>query len=215
MMGYAERANAELRTSLLGLCAVVDVQHAFQPAKPKDRGSVFTLASGAHVLEAQASATYAAAIAHWLTARGARVLTNEPANGLLVGPYWTRNRAANAWGAHAYLACHVNAGGGDYCRAEYMVGSKGDALARAVGSAIVAGGFPVSRTPQATPISRGMRGAVCIEAVDRFRAAVILEPFFGDNPRHQAMLETAQLELLGATIGLGVASWWKRAAPAA
>ena len=40
-------------------------------------------------------------------------------------------------------------------------------------------------------------------------AALVVEPFFGDNPRHQAQLTTAAgLASVGEMIGQGVASWW-------
>ena len=211
-MGYAENANAALRSSLAGLVAVLDVQHLYQPARPRDRGALFTLLDGSHVYETQASTAYAASAGAWLASRGAHVLTNDPVHGILVGPYWTRNRAAAAIHPHAYLACHVNAGGGDYFLAEYMLGSPGAALGAALGSAVQAA-FPEIRGAKCNPLQRGQRGAICIEAVAHPTVGVVLEPFFGDRMRMQGIFEPAALARLGAAIGEGLATWWARTRP--
>lgn len=213
-VGYADRSNTALRSSLAGLVVVLDVQHLYQPAKPKDRGALFTLLDGSHVYETQASTAYAGHAGAWLASRGARVITNDPAHGILVGPYWTRNRAAAAAGAHAYLACHVNAGGGDYFLAEYMLGTNGAALGTAIGSTVRTA-FPVIHGAKLNPLQRGQRGAVCIEAVDAKVAAIVLEPFFGDRALHEDIFDPEALARLGAAVGEGVAAWWMGIRPAA
>lgn len=209
-VGYAERASATYRTSLAGLKVAVDVQHLYQEDKPQDRGATFFLLDGSHVCEAGLATIYAASIGHALAGRGAQVLTNDPAHGIMVGHYWTRNRAANAWGAQLYLACHVNAGGGDYGLAEYMVGTSGSAVGAAIGSQVRAD-FPALSGFRMGPILRGQRGTVCIEAVDRWRAALLLEPFFGDSTRLEPMLAMPELVRLGVSIADGIAAWYKRA----
>lgn len=206
-MGWAERANAALRASLAGLKVAVDVQHIYRPAKPGDHGSLYVLANGGKVWEASAATTYATSLVHTLTDRGAAVLTNDPARGVLVGPYSRRNQEASTWAAHLYLACHVNAGGGAYCLTEYMVGTPGQPAGDAIGKAIVAA-FPQLQGARCNPLVRGQRGAVCIEGFTRTRAALVLEPFFGDNPRCQDMLAGPALVELGQMIAAGIATWW-------
>lgn len=199
---------------LEGLRAVVDVQHLYRPSKPMDRGAVFTLMDGTKTTEASAVLIYAAALRAWLEARGARVMTNDPARGVLVGPYSRRHRAADAWDAHAYLACHLNAGGGSYCLMEHMSMAQGRVLAEAIGPKVVEA-FPQISATQTRSLTDGDRGAVCIREVPGRIAAVICEPFFGDTKTHQSILAAPELSRLGEAIGAGVMEWWRaRATPA-
>lgn len=191
-----------------GLRAVVDVQHLYRTGSHAgDRGSVYTLANGTRVTEADATLVYAHAIVSYLELWGARVVSNDPAHGILVGPYSARNLAAQT--SHAYLACHLNAGGGAYAAVEYMSTTVGAALAAAIGPQVQAA-FPTDiPNAKAIPLSSGQRGAVCIERVASNVAAVICEPFFGDNPRQQHLLDAPSLVRVGEVIAHGVADWWK------
>ena len=214
-MGYAKRASAAglppiLATRLSGLRVAVDVQHLYKPAPhDQDRGTIFTLEHGLKIAEAQISTLYAQALILWLHARGAVVLPNAPSTGILVGTYTRRNLEANRWGAHAYLACHVNAGNGAYCLNEYAAGTPGSVLALAIGTALT-DEFKELSDHGEQPLVIGQRGYVCIGEFDRSRAAVIVEPFFGDHLSHQALIPAAQLVQVGAAIGEGIAKWWER-----
>ncbi len=214
-MGYEQRANAAaglprvLAGRLAGLRVVVDVQHLYRTgSKATDRGAQFKTAAGLKITEAAAAQQYAAALCSWLAERGAAVLTNEPTRGILVGPYSTRNNAANAYNAHLYLACHVNAGGGAYFAGEFMVGTGGQAVADAIGAVVLERFKPDVQGKRSVPLTHGQRGAVCIEAVQRNRQALILEPFFGDRQEHRRFLEGPALKAMGEAIGAGVAAWW-------
>lgn len=219
-MGSAQRENEAARAmaaaqaeaeavALTGLRIVLDVQHVYREGQhAADRGSRYTLGGGVHVWEAAAAVSYAAAARDWLAARGAQVYMNDPTHGILVGPYSRRNAAANALGVHAYLACHVNAGGGNYAAAEYMVGSPGQALGSRIGMALVSS-FREIRSCRCVPLVQGQRGAVCIEGVDRHVSALVCEPFFGDNVRQQALFEGIYLTAIGRAVGIGVAQWWQ------
>jgi hypothetical protein len=210
-----------LETRLAGLKVAVDVQHLYRASHPGDQGTVYTLPGGAHVSETHLSSIYALALVVWLRARGADVLTNDPRSNTLTGDYWTRNRVAIGWGAHAYLACHVNAGRGHYAEAESMKGSPGAGLSRWIVSQLYRlGPFILDvRTPE---LVRGDRGAVCIESFHRdapgvsvVAAAALVEPFFGDCPAHQVLFASSRLADVAAAIGEGVARWWEtRSKPA-
>lgn len=220
-MGYAQRQNdADGRPRVLegrmaGARVVVDVQHLYRTgAHLGDRGSVFALKNGTHVAEASLATTYAAALVAGLRERSAAVLTNLPTRGILVGPYSRRNYEANAFDAHVYLACHVNAGGGTYGRGEYMAGTGAQLASQRIGIAVTAT-FPEIRSWQCTPLSPGQRGTVCVEGVDAKRVAIILEPFFGDCPAHEPMMGAGALQGLGAAIAAGLAEWWRMTHPAA
>jgi N-acetylmuramoyl-L-alanine amidase len=230
-MGYAERENIATRIasakaaqadaqSLAGLTVVLDVQHIYRTgAHAGDRGTRYTLTNGTHIWEAAIATAYAAAAGNWLRVRGARVSTNDPVRSILTGPYSVRNRFAVALKADAYLACHVNAGDGSYGLLEWMDGGVGVSLASSIAKELQT--LPEIRATKVNMLHRGDRGAVCIEATvpaaPRVPAvsAVIVEPFFGDNPRQQALIEPPRLVELGATIGRGVADWWeaRRGAP--
>jgi N-acetylmuramoyl-L-alanine amidase len=190
-----------------GLIVAIDVQHLYRPNHPRDRGTVFRLADGTTVTEAALATQYAQAAAEYLTARGALVLVNQPAIGELVGFYSARNRFARVHGAHAYLACHVNAGRGSYAALEHLDGVTVAArLASWIGSAL--SGFPSILNARNLALRHGERGAVCIEACGPAMAALVVEPFFGDNPKQQQLTSAAQLVAVGQVIGQGVASWW-------
>lgn len=203
-MGRAERESAARRATLVGLTVAVDVQHLYRQHMPGDRGATFTLANGTHTDEATATLAYGAALASTLGELGARVLTNR--NGLPEGPYSVRQRAARDAGALVYLACHVNAGGGDSGLVEYMEGSAmSRRLADTIALALCPPPFPKC---SARPLERGQRGAVCIEGHPG--ASVLLEPFFGDNPRHQYLFAAPSLANLGVVVAAGVAWWWRQ-----
>jgi N-acetylmuramoyl-L-alanine amidase len=191
---------------LAGLKVAVDVQHLFRTgARARDRGAEFVLvASGAHVNEGDLALLYAQALALGLSNRGAALL----APGVLTGPYSARNRRANLWGAHAYLACHINAGRGNYARTEHMSMSPGLELGTAIGLRLVRAFPGVIRKSDTVELHSGDRGAVCIRECSGRTAAVIVEPCFGDNPAHQDLLSAPQLAKMGETIAQGVADWW-------
>jgi|SRR5882724_1280222 len=212
-MGYASRQRVAeattLRARLAGFKVAVDVQHVYRPSHVGDEGSVYTDAAGMHVTEAHLSAIYAIALCNWFRDRSAEVLTNDRSAGVLVGEYWTRNRAAAEWGACAYLACHVNAGGGRYAAIEYMNGTPGGLLALSILPQL-----PVAAPEivglRSLPLIRGQRGAVCIEAFPSDRgAAVLVEPFFGDAASQRALLGADRLAGIAGAIGEGVARWWE------
>jgi len=210
MMGYAERGNLPrlLRTRLSGLRVAVDVQHLYKSSNPLDRGAVFELPGGFHLAEAQAVTVYAQALCAWLRARGADVLTNQPAAQVMVGSYYRRIKAAEKWDAHAFLACHLDAGKGSYCLVDYVVGSAGVALATRIGSKLC-DDFPEILSYKTIALSPPGRGYACINGFPNDRAAVLVEPFFGDNPRQQGLLSTPKLVAVGESIGEGMARWWE------
>lgn len=208
-MGWAARDRIATATSLLGLRVVVDVQHLYRASKPHDKGSEYVLANGTHIAEANAARVYADGLCDWLRERGVAVLTNDPTTSILTGFYSSRNRAAHAFAAHAYLACHLNAGRGGYCLMEYMDATVSKPLADAIGARLATTVTEITDF-RSQALHAGDRGAVCIERVMPPIAAVLCEPFFGDTPAHQYLLASVNLREIGATIGQGVADWWLR-----
>jgi N-acetylmuramoyl-L-alanine amidase len=213
-MGWAERDNHNrplpyiLKTRLEGLRVAVDVQHLYKTDAPQDRGAIFELPGGFRVAEAQAATTYAQACVAWLSARGATVLTNHLARLELIGSYYRRLKQAEKWGARAYLACHINAGRGSYAALEYPQGAAGIALSTRIGLSLT-DGIKEILSYKSVPLGPKDRGFACIGSFPTDRAAVLVEPFFGDNPRQQGLLSTPRLVELGEAIGEGVARWWE------
>lgn len=203
-----ERIRAGEVRELAGLRVAIDVQHLYRPDRPRDHGATVRLANGTTITEAELATGYAGHAAAELEARGALVLRNDPARGVLVGHYSSRARAASSWGARVYLACHVNAGGGDYARA-YGVGSRGVQLARD----IVLELDRVSRLideGQALELRPGERGWVCIAGAVAPTLGILLEPFFLDTPGHRGLVSAAGLGVVGRAIGRSVGAWWLR-----
>lgn len=204
-MGHAERRNHEHRALLLGLRVAVDVQHLWKPPPhDRDRGARYTLANGTHWNETDAALAYAQALVTGLRGRGARVLTNLT-GGAMTGYYTARNTVAQQWGVNAYLACHVNAGGGGYTLTEHL--GPGEELAARIANRLVLD-FPALTRAEVRTLHVGERGAICIDHCGAAVAAVILEPFFGDAPIHQSMLSAPRLAGLGESIAVAVSDWW-------
>jgi len=188
---------------------VVDVQHAFRGGRhANDRGAVFVRSNGLKVSEVDLALEYAKAIADELRSRGrAEVLVNNPSTGLFCGPYQRRQESANRMGAAAYLACHVNAGRGSYARIGFTA-ARSIGLANEIRGSIEDWFGDTLSSVQVKPIAQTDRGSVCV----RFATcpAVLLEPFFGDNPLHLADLGSAMgLRDLGHLVGAGVLRWWE------
>lgn len=192
---------------LKGLVVAVDVQHVYRTgAHAGDRGAVYTLTNGLHVAEADLALQYGAALIAALRGEGARVVTNDPGRGVMVGPYYRRQDAAAALGATLYLACHCNAGGGSYAVVEYADGSMSRGAAECV-AAELATVRPWVSSGFARPIARELRGWPC---VGNFIAgpALLIEPLFGDSVAHEGLLTQPGLVRIGQTIARGVQSWW-------
>jgi hypothetical protein len=88
------------------------------------------------------------------------------------------------------------------------VGASGSALGSRIGSRL-ADEFPEILSYKLISLSPQARGFACIGAFPMDRAAVLVEPFFGDNPHQQGLLATPRLVAVGESIGEGVARWWE------
>ncbi len=190
-----------------GLKVAVDVQHLYREGIHRhDRGSFYRLRAGGSTWETDCSLHYAQALTARLEEQGAHVLTNEVRTAILVGAYSSRQHAAMAWGANAYLACHLNSGGGDYALCEYAEAGDGAALGGSIVNELVA--LHGVKSAHVVGLNEGDRGLVCVRAFTS-GPAVIVEPLFGDNPDHQWFLSLEGLAMVGELIARGVAGWWR------
>jgi len=184
----------------------LDVQHAFRP-KPfqNDRGAVFTMRDGTHVAESDLAMKYAHAARDAILSRVPRstVVMNDPSKQQLVGRYSDRAAWARAHQVDIYIACHVNAGGGNGSRTYSAdhgqmgpVDTESAVLALTISDNLGDGRRGVT-------LHRGERGWPCIGLVPSPILAVMVEPFFGDHAGELALFSTDS----GArVIGHGIAN---------
>jgi N-acetylmuramoyl-L-alanine amidase len=200
----------------------IDVQHAFKPwPLQNDRGAVFRLQDGTHVTEFSLAWQYATALAETLERAGHQVLRNAPgAQFPLTGWYSARARQAAAWRAQLYLACHVNAGGGSYALLSTAQDMSVDvppsdvaawSVSGRIATALRATGMVTAgKTAGLTVTSRGY---ACISVARRLGIpAVLVEPFFGDNPGVMILDHPAFCAEIGQAIAAAVIDY-ARATP--
>ena len=186
------------------MLVLLDRQHLGKPSKPGDHGAVH----GA-LRETDLTDGYIAAASAALRARGHVVAV------LTEGEYGQRHAEAIARAkahpgmAAAYLACHVNAGGGTYALVEHdarSAGGKRLADALAAGFAVLPG---VSRG-KVIALHAGECGWVCLDGIyagPSTLSAALLEPGFIDVPAHAGLWTAAGLERVGAAISRACERW--------
>lgn len=198
----------------MAFLAFLDVQHAGRPSRPGDLG--------AQGREVPAVRQYVAACRAALEAAGVRVVVLE------AGEYAARHAAVCEMARTerpdraAYLACHLNAGGGDYGLVLHDARSRaGKVLAETVAWEMGAGLCPPLRRvvtswtsseasapyPRAWGCLRGVwQGPACL-------TGALVEPAFLDRPEHAALLEPAGLVTVGRTLARGVLAYLTGGAP--
>lgn len=125
------------------------------------------------------------------------------------GPYATRHELASkaAWGIKrvAYIACHINAGGGQYGLVKHdSRSSGGKRLATALADALL----PVKgiRSSGVKVLTEKDRGWVCLSGIFEVPStcAALFEPYFIDHADHEHLREG---EIIGMALADGCASW--------
>jgi len=196
--------------------ALFDIQHVGRPSRPGDLGAACDL-DGDGVVEPDEREValvrqYVAEARTRLEAAGVRVVVLEH------GEYRERHAQAGeeARGARraAYVACHVNAGGGDYGLVVFDGRSVlGRALADRLCEALVMRCRPpltravTSWTASASDASPYPRAWSCIQGIYRGPAGLsgcLYEPFFLDRPDHAALATEDGLRRVGAALAAGV-----------
>ncbi len=112
----------------------------------------------------------------------------------------------------AYLACHLNAGGGDYALVGHVPRSTlGRALAEAIATELELSIPVISRCRVEALEGRWARGLPTIRGALApglpGLAGVLLEPLFLDAPEHQAYIHEGGLTAVGQAIARGVRRW--------
>lgn len=203
------------------LMVIFDRQHAGKvgrgpgEARSEDLGALMR-GSTRDTMEADLTPFYIAAARAHLESAGTAVRIIDP---LTDGPrlsYGARQERAKWWAKQhpdhelVYLACHLNAGGGDYAITGHDPRS---ASGRAVAQFIalqLATLPPVSRSRVEALRDAWARGLPCIEGVYSGPGnvrGVLLEPLFVDHREHVKFIEAGGLTQVGNAIADGLLAW--------
>lgn len=201
----------------LGL--ILDIQHAGKPSRPTDLGASADL-DGDGVIErdeheARLTPLYAAACRDLASEAGAPVLWLDG------GEYSSRHRAANEIAKSQpgrrwlYVACHLNAGGGDYG----LVVADGRSKAGRAAAEDVAAQLRSQLSPE---LRRALAGTTAAEGSDWPRAygtiagvwdgpgniaGICFEPAFIDTERHRPLLTPEGMKRIGRALFEGARAW--------
>ena len=191
---------------------ILDRQHYGKPGS-SDRGAGADLDGDGlvevHEQEANLTPVYIAAAERSLQAQGIDVLVLE------WGSYGQRHAyagavAAAAAGPVAYVACHLNAGGGRYGRVDFDRRSRGgQSLAQVVGSSM-ARHLPELFRVKVLPTDPGDRPFTTIRGIYEGPgnlSGVCYEPCFLDQPEHRELFTDAGLARVGQALGEACLAW--------
>lgn len=221
--------------SSIGL--ILDIQHTGRKSKPGDLGAAYDLDSDGHPgepgeREVDLVRGYVEAAFNY--ARTRKIPVHEFREGEYGERHeWAIDIARKDPGVRwAYLACHTNAGGGRYAFARPDYRSKGgEHLAVAVVNALkklpeidlrrveplYPNGAVANKerygavdTTTATGIAWWTRGWSCIDGIYAGPSNIcgaLVEPLFGDSPKHKPLTTPEGLARVGRALVDGVIAW--------
>ena len=193
------------------MIAIFDWQHVGKPGRD-DKGAAYDVDDDGEIdYEVELTDKYIQAAKNYLETAGHTVHI------LSSGWYSARHYQANeiakgANGPVAYVACHMNAGRGNYGATFYDLRSGGGKrLARTVGSMlgkacpelrrIVVKGTSVTTWSRANTTIKG------IYAGPGNISGICFEPAFMDTPEHKQLLTDEGLERIGEALAIGMLEW--------
>ena len=194
------------------MIVVLDRQHVGKPGKD-DRGAQ-TKINGETVYEIDLTAGYIDAAVALLSAEGHTVHVLES------GWYGERHERAaeiardNPHDLVAYVACHVNAGGGSYGLALHDARSRsGLSLAEAIADTL---GTVAAPPPDRALVRAAERGGTWGRAMTTIAgiwdapancAGVCFAPMFIHSPKHRELLTPEGLRVIGQALAVGCMTW--------
>ena len=199
------------------MIVVLDRQHIGKPGK-SDLGAGADLDGDGkveiHEMEANLTPLYIKGAKQYLEVR------NHNVNVIEKGSYSDRQRLANRVAqanlgiSVAYIACHLNAGNGDYASIFHDERSRsGKALAEHIADAIRALGLSgVKRVlvKAASPDDWTRHALATVRSIYRGPgniSGVCFEPLFIDNEQHQQHLEPDSMHKIGQALAAGCLAW--------
>ncbi len=199
------------------MIAILDIQHLGGP-NPRSLGASFDLNGDGsieqHEHEARLTPYYAAACSYVLAIQGIPVAF-EPVQ---PSSYVQRHhRAVQLARMHperriAYIACHVNAGAGDYAACFYH-GDRPHDIELCTHVADNLRPLPELSRSLVFPACGDdwtMRARSCLSGLadaPRNLSAMVLEPCFIDQPKHRDLLTGEGLRRIGGALAAGIISW--------
>jgi N-acetylmuramoyl-L-alanine amidase len=134
------------------------------------------------------------------------------------GRYSERHERANIYAQTdpntVFIACHINAGGGDYSAAFYdHRSSKGESLARCINDRLNARVEQFqnprkTREVKAEPDNWTKNALYCIKGVAP--VAICWEPFFIDCDNHKSLMTEEGLQVLGQCLADGIKTYFAK-----
>lgn len=209
------------------LLVILDRQHAGKPgrgpgeARPEDMGAAMRTPDGRVAHEADLVMEYITEARAVLEAEGAQVRVIDPLTEPPRMSYGARQERAKWWARQspgskvAYVACHLNAGHGDYAILGHDPRSQdGRAVAEHVADALDLTVPVLSRIRVEALTGKWARGLPCIEGIYSGPAnlcGMLYEPLFVDHPSHQHYIQTGGLRDVGACLARGIIAWARAA----
>lgn len=203
------------------MIVIFDRQHYGKPGKPADRGAAYDL-DGDGVVESQEQEANITPL-YYLPAKAELERLGHSVYLLDSGWYPDRHKQANAIATQnagkrvAYVACHINAGGGSYSAVLHDERSRGGAgLASAVSNALLLASLSgvtkhLVHGSSATNVwKRGFTTIAGIYSGPSNIAGICFEPFFLDNPKHQWLATVEGGQAVGKALAIGLANWGKQ-----
>jgi len=193
---------------------ILDRQHHGKPGGRGDLGARADLDGDgmveAHEFEANLTPLYIASARDYLEPLGIEVVVLE------WGSYKARHAYANAIAGAAdgapvaYIACHLNAGGGRYAAVLHDSRSRGGrGLAVTLADALEEEFDELSKG-KAVPAGPGKRAFVTYDGIFEGPgniSGVCFEPCFMDTPEHRPLLSPGGLSRIGRVLGAGCLTW--------
>ncbi len=199
------------------MIAILDIQHLGGP-NPRSLGASFDLNGDGsieqHEHEARLTPYYAAACSYVLALQGIPVALEPVQPSSYVQRHHRAIQLAKMFPSQpvAYIACHINAGGGDYA-ACFHHGDRPNDVSLCTHVADNLRPFPeLSRSLVFPALVNDWtkRARFCLSGLADAPpnlSALVLEPCFIDQPHHRDLLTGEGLRRIGGALAAGIISW--------
>ena len=186
---------------------VLDRQHRGKPSKPSDLGAGYDIDGDGRIAISEREAMLTGLMA--LAAEARLIELGHEVVPMSDGHYHERHERANARGADAYIALHLNAGHGDYGAVFHDYRSlRGPGLAESIAGVLsdTADELKRVRVIDARPTDWTANAYRCISGLAA-PIGIVYEPCFMDSPDHAPLLLEQGQRRLGNALAVGIHRW--------